>query len=122
MKQSEKDKIREFLIPWTSAYVFCFSEESSDRWKKIFCQKRLETWLATDKDMIEEKIGIDLSNERNLKEFKTIYEELFMEEVEKYLTELKKTKDEELREKIKREGVTRKVDSSDGKVKRKRKK
>lgn len=122
MKQSEKDKVREFLIPWTSAYVFCFSEESSDRWKKIFCQKRLETWLATDKDMIEEKIGIDLSNERNLKEFKTIYEELFMEEVEKYLTELKKTKDEELREKIKREGVARKKDSSDGKVQRKRKK
>ena len=106
MKQSEKDKVREFLIPWTSAYVFCFSEESSDRWKKIFCKK----------------IGIDLSNERNLKEFKTIYEELFMEEVEKYLTELKKTKDEELREKIKREGVARKKDSSDGKVQRKRKK
>lgn len=122
MKQSEKDKVREFLIPWTSAYVFCFSEESSDRWKKIFCQKRLETWLATDKDMIEEKIGIDLSNERNLKEFKTIYEELFMEEVEKYLTELKKTKDEELREKIKREGVARKPQESTNKKKKSKRK
>ena len=71
--------------------------------------------------MIEERTGVKLDNQKNLKEFKQIYENLFMEEVEKYLLELKKTRDEEAREKIKKEGVTRKVDGSDSKVKRKRK-
>ena len=111
MRDKEKENVREFLIPWVRGYVFCFSNESSDKWKKIFCQKRLETFLATDRDMIEERTGVKLDNQKNLKEFKQIYEDLFMEEVEKYLSELKKTRDEEAREKIKKEGVQRKVDS-----------
>ena len=105
MKQSEREKINEFLIPWVKGYVFCFSNESTDKWKKIFCKKRLETFLATDKDMIEEVIGIDLDNQRNLKEFKQIYEELFLSEVEKYLVELKKAKTEEAKDEIRKNGV-----------------
>ena len=99
MKQSEREKINEFLIPWVKGYVFCFSNESTDKWKKIFCKKRLETFLATDKDMIEEVTG------RNLKEFKQIYEELFLSEVEKYLVELKKAKTEEAKDEIRKNGV-----------------
>ena len=121
MKDKEKEVVREFLIPWVRGYVFCFSNDSSEKWKKMFCQKRLETFLATDKDMIEERTGIKLDNQKNLNDFKKIYENLFMEEVERYLTELKKTKDEEAREKIKKEGVTRKVDSTDKPKKKRRK-
>lgn len=109
MKEKERERINEFLIPWVRCYVFCFSNESTDKWKKIFCEKRLNTFLETSKDMIEEVLGIDLDNQKTLKEFKKIYEELFLKEVEEYLTVLKKTKDEEEREKIKMNGVKRKT-------------
>jgi hypothetical protein len=122
MKEKEKEIVKEFLLPWVRGFVFCFSNDSTEKWKKMFCQKRLETFLATDKDMIEERTGVKLDNQKNLNDFKKIYESLFMEEVEKYLTELKKTKDEETREKIKREGVTRKVDSSSNSKKKTKKK
>ena len=122
MKDREKEIVREFLMPWVRGYVFCFSNDSTEKWKKIFCQKRLETFLATDKDMIEERTGVKLDNQKNLNDFKKIYEGLFMEEVERYLTELKKTKDEETREKIKRDGIQRKVDSSSNSKKKSKKK
>ena len=122
MKDREKEIVKEFLIPWVRGYVFCFSNDSTEKWKKMFCKKRLETFLATDKDMIEERTGVKLDNQKNLNDFKKIYEDLFMEEVEKYLTELKKTKDEEAREEIKKNGVTRKVDSSDKSKKKTKKK
>lgn len=121
MKEVEREKTREFLVDWTRCWVFCFSEETPTRWKEIFMNKRLDMFLETQKEMFEETTGIQL-NERNEKEFRAIYKEMFMEEVERYLTELKKAKDTELREKIKREGCVRKVDNSEGKVKRKRKK
>lgn len=121
MNDKEKEIVKNFLIPWVNGYVFCFSTESTDKWKKIFCKKRIETFLATDKDMIEERTGVNLDKQKNLKEFKQIYEDLFMQEVENYLTELKKTKNEEEREKLKSEGVVRKSDVLEGRVKRKRK-
>lgn len=120
MKDKEKEKTREFLVDWTRCWVFCFSEETSTRWKEIFMNKRLDMFLETQKEMFEETTGIQL-NERNEKEFRAIYKEMFMEEVERYLTELKKTKDTELREKIKREGCVRKAQEPTNK-KRKSKK
>lgn len=120
MKQAEKDLTREYLVDYTSCYVFCFCEETPDRWKKIFIEKRLETFLETKKDVFEEITGIKL-NETNLKDFTKIYKELFLEEIEKYLTELKKTKDAELKEEIRKHGVKRKVDHPSDKKKKKRK-
>lgn len=120
MTKNEKEITRDFLIPWTNCFVFCFSQESTKQWKERFMNQRLERFLEDNTDLFETATGIEL-NEKNLKDFKLIYCEMFMQYVEEYLAVLKKTRDEETREKIKREGVARKVDSSEGKVKRKRK-
>ena len=104
MKQSEKEKTREFLVPWTDCYVFCFSQDSSDKWKKKFMEDRLNRFLEDNKDMFETATGIEL-NEKNLKDFKAIYREMFMTYVEEYLKELKKAKTDEAKEKILKDGV-----------------
>ena len=120
MKQNEKEKTRDFLVDWCKCYVYCFTNESTDKWKKKFMEDRLNRFLEDNTDLFETSTGI-LLNEKNLKDFKVIYRELFMTEVEEYLKALKKAKDEEEREKIKREGVKRKVESSTSNRKTKKK-
>ena len=122
MKQSEKDKTREFLIDWIICWKPCFDNvEVSEKWIEMFCNKRLETFLAVDKDMIEEKIGIDLDNQKNLNEFKKIYKEMFIDEIHDHINQLKKIKDEEEREQYKKKCVVRKP-QTDEKSRKKRKK
>lgn len=122
MKDTERERVRDFLVDWIICWKPCFDNtEVSERWIKIFCDKRLETFLAVDKDMIEEKTGVDLDNQRNLNEFKKIYKEMFIEEINDHINQLKKIKDEEEREQYKKKCVVRKP-QTDEKVKRKRKK
>ena len=79
-------------------------------------EDRLNRFLEDNTDLFETSTGI-LLNEKNLKDFKVIYRELFMEEVEMYLKALKKAKDEEERERIKRDGCRRKPQERDSKKK-----
>ena len=119
MKQNEKEKTREFLVDWCKCYVYCFTNESTDKWKKKFMEDRLNRFLEDNTDLFETSTGI-LLNEKNLKDFKVIYRELFMEEVEMYLSALKKTKDEEERERIKRDGVKRRTSDISSKKSKKK--
>lgn len=119
MKQNEREKTRDFLVDWCKCYVYCFTNESTDKWKKKFMEDRLNRFLEDNTDLFETSTGI-LLNEKNLKDFKTIYKELFMEEVEMYLKALKKAKDEEEKEEIRKNGIKRKTQGESSKKKSKK--
>ena len=101
---NRREKTRDFLVDWCKCYVYCFTNESTDKWKKKFMEDRLNRFLEDNKDMFETTTGIEL-NEKNLKDFKAIYREMFMAYVEEYLKELKKAKTDEAKEKILKDGV-----------------
>lgn len=121
MKDKEKEVVREFLIDYIICYKPCMATYTEDRWIKIFCDKRLETFLATDMDFIEEKTKVNLHNQKNLAEFKKIYRDMFIDEMHDYISKLKKIKDEEEREQYKAKSVKRKPQEDENSKKKKRK-
>ena len=121
MKKREKEIIENLLIDWISCYKDCFCEYSEEKWIKIFANKRLETFLADKKDYIEEITGVSLDNEKNLKDFRSMYKSMFMEIITNHIQELKMQKSEEEKEQRKREGgVKRKPQGEDSKKKKKK--
>ena len=79
MKKKERELVEKLLTEWIVCYKDCFCQDSSEKWIKIFAEKRLETFLADKKDYIEEITGVDLSNSKNLKEFRSLYKSMFLE-------------------------------------------
>ena len=120
MKEKEKEIVKDFLIDYIISFKPCVATYTEDKWLKIFCEKRLTTFLEVDKELIEKKTGINLDNQKTLKEFKIIYKEMFMEEMHDHITQLKKIKDEEERELYKAKCVKRK--SQDDEILRKKRK
>jgi hypothetical protein len=121
MKDREKEIVKDFLIDYIICWKPCVATYTEDRWLKIFCDKRLETFLDVDMDFIEEKTKVNLHNQKNLNEFKKIYRDMFMEEMHDHIAQLKKIKDEEEREQYKAKCVKRKS-QEDEKPKKKRRK
>lgn len=121
MKDKEREIVKDFLVDYIICYKPCVATYTEDRWLEMFCNKRLETFLAIDKDLIEERTGVSLSNQKNLKEFKDIYKEMFMNEMHDHIAQLKKIKDEEEREQYKAKCVKRKSQEDEKPKKKKRK-
>ena len=108
MKKKERELVEKLLIEWIVCYKDCFCQDSQERWIKMFAEKRLETFLADKKDYIEEITGVDLSNSKILKEFRSLYKSIFLEIITNHLVEVKNKKNEELKREIKEKGVRRK--------------
>lgn len=122
MKEKEKEIVKDFLIDYIISFKPCVATYTEDKWLKIFCEKRLTTFLEVDKELIEKKTGINLDNQKTLKEFKIIYKEMFMEEMHDHITQLKKIKDEEERELYKAKCVKRKSQDDENIKKKKKRK
>ena len=108
MKKKERELVEKLLTEWIVCYKDCFCQDSREKWIKMFAEKRLETFLADKKDYIEEITGVDLSNSKNLKEFRSLYKSMFLEIITNHLVEVKNKKSEELKREIKEKGVRRK--------------
>lgn len=108
MKKKERELVEKLLTEWIVCYKDCFCQDSPEKWIKMFAEKRLETFLADKKDYIEEVTGVDLSNSKNLKEFRSLYKSIFLEIITNHLVEVKNKKSEELKREIKEKGVRRK--------------
>jgi hypothetical protein len=122
MKEKEKEIVKDFLIDYIISFKPCVATYTEDKWLKIFCEKRLTTFLEVEKELIEKKTGINLDNQKTLKEFKIIYKEMFMEEMHDHITQLKKIKDEEERELYKAKCVKRKSQDDENIKKKKKRK
>ena len=59
MKQNEREKTREFLVDWCKCYVYCFTNESTDKWKKKFMEDRLNRFLE-DNSLLGINIHVSL--------------------------------------------------------------
>ena len=90
MKKKERELVEKLLTEWIVCYKDCFCQDSPEKWIKMFAEKRLETFLADKKDYIEEVTGVDLSNSKNLKEFRSLYKSMFLEIITNHLVEIGK--------------------------------
>ena len=102
MKKREKELVEELLSDWIVCFKDCFCDTSEERWIKMFANKRLETFLADKKDYIEEVTGLDLNNDKNLKEFRSMYKNMFLEIMTNHIQEVKERKIQEEKERKKR--------------------
>lgn len=121
MKQSEKDKIREYVEDYVPCFTPCIGCETSEKYIMIMAEKHGQRRLDEDNiDQLQITLGFVL-NESGKKEFMKIWKEVFKRVMLEYQVELKRCKNEEEKDRIKREGIRRKPQESTSKKKSKRK-
>ena len=119
MKQDKEIKIREYIENYVPCFTPCIGCETSEKHINIFGKKMGLRRLDDDNiDAIEIVLGFILT-EKDKKDFIKIWMEIFKRVMLEYQTELKRCRNEEEKEKLKREGCKRKVDSTMTKRKKK---
>lgn len=100
MTKKEKELTREFLIPYVTEFKYCFSTTTSKKWKEKFCNDRMENFIEDFSETFTNQTKIKLDDEKNLKDFKKIYKEVFLKEVEDYLEKLAKCKTQKQKDEL----------------------
>lgn len=89
---------------------------TSERWIKILSEKRYINFI----DYYEEQLEFKTKKEET--EFQKQFKEIWVNTMNEFLVQLKKTKDAELREEIRKSGIKRKDDTPSKDKKKKSKK
>ena len=119
MKQDKEVKVREYIEDYVPCFTPCISCETTEKYMDIFGKKMCLRRLEDDNiDAVEIILGFTLT-EKDKKDFIKIWMEIFKRVMLEYQTELKRCKNEEEKEKIKKHGIKRKVDSTTTKRKKK---
>lgn len=121
MKQNDIEKIREYVEDVVPAFTPCVATETNEKWIKMFGAKMGERRLDDDNlDNMCTLIGVKIETDKDKKEFMKNWMEIFTRVMNEYITDLKKAKSEEEKEKIRKHGVHRKIDSINDKKKKKK--
>lgn len=119
MKQDKEIKVREYIENYIPCFTACIGCDTSEKYMDIFGKKMGLRRLEEDNiDAIETSLGF-IFTEKDKKDFIKIWMEIFKRVMLEYQVELKRCKNEEEKEKLKKSGVVRKVDSSTTKRKKK---
>ena len=122
MKQSEKDKIREYVEDYVPCFTPCIGCETTERYIGIMAEKHGQRRLDEDNiDQLQTSLGFVL-NESGKKEFMKIWKEVFKRVMLEYQVELKRCKNEEEKDLIKKNGVKRKPQLSENTKKKSKRK
>ena len=122
MKQSEKDKIKEYVEDYVPCFTPCIGCEMTEKYIMIMAEKHGQRRLDEDNiDQLQISLGFVL-NESGKKEFMKIWKEVFKRVMLEYQVELKRCKNEEEKDRIKREGIRRKPQLSENTKKKSKRK
>lgn len=122
MKQSEKNKIKEYVENYVPCFTPCVGCETTERFIGIMAEKHGQRRLDDDNiDQLQIELGFVL-NENGKKEFMKIWKEVFKRVMLEYQVELKKCKNEEEKELIKKNGIKRKPQLSENTKKKSKRK
>lgn len=122
MKQDKEKIVREFIEEYVPCFTPCISIETTDKYIEIFGKKMGLRRLDDDNiDAMQTTMGFTLT-EKDKKDFMKIWLEIFKRVMEEYRTELKRCKNEEEKDELKKNGVKRKPQGESNKKKSKSKK
>ena len=110
------EKWYQLMEEYCNAHVFEVSTETTERWMNILFDKRYVNFL----DFYEEQI--EFKTKKAEAQFKKDFKEMWLNKLKEYQEALKKAKSEEAKEEIRKNGVKRKVDSSNNSKKKSKKK
>lgn len=120
MKQDKENKVREYIEDYVPCFTPCIGCEMTEKYIDIFGKKMGLRRLEDDNiDAVEIVLGFTLT-EKDKKDFIKIWMEIFKRVMLEYQVELRKCKNEEEKEKLKKEGCKRKPQGDTGKKKKKK--
>lgn len=110
------EKWYQLMEEYCNAHVFEVSTETTERWMSILFDKRYVNFLDFYEDQIEFK------TKKAEIQFKKDFKEMWLNKLKEYQEALRKAKSEEAKEEIRKNGIKRKVDSTDKSKKKSKKK
>lgn len=112
MKQDKEVKIREYIENYVPCFTACIGCETTEKYIDIFGKKMATRRLEEDNlDTMETTLGFTLT-EKDKKDFVKIWMEIFKRVMLEYQVELRRCKNEEEKEKLKKESVKRKTENT----------
>lgn len=117
MKQDKEIKVREYIENYVPCFTACIGCEMTEKYIDIFGKKMGLRRLEDDNlDTIETTLGFTFT-EKDKKDFIKIWMEIFKRVMLDYQVELRRCKNEEEKEKLKKESVKRKTENTKRKKK-----
>ena len=118
-KQEKLNRMEDYIKDYVTCFTPCMSQETTEKWINIFGNKMCERRLDEDQiDLVQSQLGFEL-NDKDKKDFRRLWKDIFKETMLEYIKALKKAKSDEEKEEIRKNNgmVKRKVDSPSKKKK-----